>query len=104
VIPHVASGALVLGDHVLVVDAEDYLDVRRPEWIYFEQIGAVWSAGRQVFIALSVDDVVRALAEHSATVRADVVVLTAMIRAEELTGALAPGRERAPIKSVRGSM
>jgi hypothetical protein len=103
-IPHVASGRLVLADHILVVDADDYLDVRRPGWVYFEQIGAVWTAGGQVFIALCLDDVVHALANYSTSVRADVAVLTELMHAEELVDGLglrgkkydaAPARARA---------
>jgi hypothetical protein len=70
---------------MLVVDADAYLDARRPGWAEYETAGAVWSAGRQVHVALpTCADIVQALAAESPATRETATSLSRSDRAELL--------------------
>ena len=45
----------------VVVDVDDYLDVRQPAWIALEKVGAVSARDRKVYVSLELSDVLHAV-------------------------------------------
>lgn len=46
----------------VVIDVDDYLDVRQPAWIALEKVGAVSARDRKVYVSPELSDVLHAVA------------------------------------------